>query len=126
MEINIIADKINTTLKRRDVSINVISKSTPSRVEVKNKLAAMLDSKPELIVVNKLDTEFGKQETVGSVSIYEDEEHLKNVALGHLAARDKVPAPEEEPEAEAAPEGEGETEASESAPESEAVSEEVE
>jgi len=103
MEINIITDKINTTLKRRDISISVKNESTPSRVDIKNKLAAMLDSRPELIVVNKLNTEFGKQETVGNVSIYEDEEHLKSMAPGHLAGRDKVPPPEEEPEAEAAP-----------------------
>lgn len=110
MEINIITDKVNAALKRRDVSISVKSESTPSRVEVKNKLAAMLDSKPELIVVDKLNTVFGRQETVGTVGIYEDEEHLKNVALGHLVGRDKVP---EEPEVEAAPESEGKTEAPE-------------
>ena len=121
MEINIITDKVNAALKRRDVSISVKSESTPSRVEVKNKLAAMLDSKPELIVVNKLNTEFGKQETVGTVSIYEDEDNLKNVSLGHLAGRDKEPTPEEEPEAEAAPEVEGESESSEGASEGEAA-----
>jgi small subunit ribosomal protein S24e len=102
MEINIISDKTNAALKRRDVSIRVKSEITPSRVDVKNKLAAMLNSKPELIVIDKLSSVFGKQEAVGKVGIYEDEEHLKNVVLGHLAKRDKVPPPEEEPGAEAA------------------------
>ncbi|MDW7727312.1 MAG: hypothetical protein SCH70_09465 [Candidatus Methanoperedens sp.] len=121
MEIDIITDKTNLSLKRRDVSIVVKSKSTPSRLEVKNKLAALLDSKPELIVVNRLNPEFGKQETVGTAGIYENVELLKNVALGHLAGRDKVPPLEEEPETESPPEGEGVAEDSGSAPEGEAV-----
>ncbi|MFU8767884.1 MAG: hypothetical protein ACNA7I_09545 [Candidatus Methanoperedens sp.] len=121
MEIDIITDKTNLSLKRRDVSIVVKSKSTPSRLEVKNKLAALLDSKPELIVVNRLNSEFGKQETVGTAGIYENVELLKNVALGHLAGRDKVPPSEEEPETESPPEGEGVAEDSGSAPEGEAV-----
>lgn len=104
MEINIISDNNNATLNRRDVSISVNSKTTPSRADIKNKLAAMLNSKPELIVVNKLNTEFGKQETIGTVGIYENEEVLKKVALGHLVGRDKMPEPEEE--AEAAPKDE--------------------
>lgn len=121
MEIDIITDKTNLALKRRDVSIVVKSKSTPSRLEVKNKLAALLDSKPEFIVVNRLNSEFGKQETVGTAGIYENVELLKNVALGHLTGRDKVPPPEEEPETEAAPEGEGVAEDTGSAPEGKAV-----
>lgn len=68
----------------------------------------MLNSKPELVVIDKLSSVFGKQEAVGKVGIYEDEEHLKNVVLGHLAKRDKVPPPVEEPEA-----VEGEAEAKE-------------
>ncbi len=104
MELQIIKDKKNPLLKRREVSIKINNKGTPSRIDVKNKLAAMANSKPELIVIEHLDTAFGKMELTGTVSIYESEERLKQLAHQHLMARG-VPVPKEkEAPAPAAPE----------------------
>ncbi len=88
MELQVIKDKTNPLLKRREISLKISDKGTPSRIEVKNKLAAMLNSKPELIVIEHLGTVFGKQEVLGAVSIYENEERLKQLAHQHLIARD--------------------------------------
>ena len=88
MEVQIIKDKTNPILKRREISLKVKNKTTPSRIEVKSKLAALLNSKPELIVIEHLDTVFGKQEIGGAVSIYQSEERLKQLAHQHLVARD--------------------------------------
>lgn len=87
MELQIIKDKTNPQLKRREASIKIISKGTPSRIEVKNKLAALANSKPELIVIERLESVFGKQEVWGEASIYESEDRLKQVAHQHLLAR---------------------------------------
>jgi small subunit ribosomal protein S24e len=104
MELQIIKDKKNPLLKRREVSIKINNMGTPSRIDVKNKLAAMANSKPELIVIEHLNTAFGKTELTGTVSIYESEERLKQIAHKHLLARG-VPVPEEgEVSATAAPE----------------------
>jgi len=100
MEIQIIKDKTNPILKRREISLKVKNKTTPSRIEVKSKLAALLNSKPELIVIEHLDTVFGKQEIGGAVSIYQSEERLKQLAHQHLVARD---APKVKEGAEAPP-----------------------
>ena len=102
MELQIINDKSNPLLKRRDVSIKISDKATPSRTEVKNKLAALANSKPELIVIESLDTVFGGQEVFGTVSIYETEERLKQLAHKHLIER-SAPKPTEEKDAEAMP-----------------------
>lgn len=99
MEIQIIKDKTNPILKRRDISLKLKNKATPSRIEVKNKLAALLNSKPELMVVERLDTIFGKQEMTGAASIYESEERLKQLVHQHLVARDAPKAKEEAKEA---------------------------
>lgn len=108
MELQIIKDKTNPLLKRREISLKIINKGTPSRVEVKNKLAALANSKPELIVIERLNTLFGKQEILGTASIYENEERLKQLAHQHLVARGMPKAPEEKaaeaPAAEAKPE----------------------
>jgi small subunit ribosomal protein S24e len=105
MELQIIKDKTNTLLKRREVSMKINNKGTPSRIDVKNKLAAMANSRPELIVIEHLDTAFGKMELTGIASIYESEERLKQLAHQHLLVRG-VPVPKEgeAPAAAAAPE----------------------
>lgn len=100
MEIQIIKDKTNSLLNRREISLRVRDKSTPSRIEVKGKLAALLNSKPELIVIERLDTIYGKQELMGTACIYQAEERLKQLAHQHLIARD---APKAKEGAEAAP-----------------------
>lgn len=88
MEIQIIKDKKNPILKRREISFKVKEKVTPPRIDVKGKLAALLNSKPELIVIERLDTVYGKQELIGIGYIYETEERLKQLAHQHLIARD--------------------------------------
>ncbi len=104
MELQIIKDKTNPLLKRREVSIRITNKGTPSRIEVKNKLAALANSRPELIVIEHLDNAFGKMELTGTASVYESEERLKQIAQQHLLVRG-APKPKEEGEAakEAAP-----------------------
>ena len=108
MELQIIKDKTNPILKRREISLKVKDKVTPSRIEVKGKLAALLNSKPELIVIECLETAYGKQELAGTACIYQTEERLKQLAHEHLVARDapKVKEGEAAPAAPAAKEAE--------------------
>lgn len=101
MEIHIIKDKANPLLKRREITLKVKDRATPPRIEVKNKLAALVNSKPELIVIEHINTIFGKQEAVGEASVYENEGRLKQLAHMHLIARD-APKVKEAPEAPAA------------------------
>src|SRR5574341_2318104 len=95
MELQIIKDKANPELKRREISLKIINKGTPSRIEVKNKLAALANSNPELIVIEQLNTLFGKQEILGIASIYESDEKLKQIAHQHLVTRGAPKAAEE-------------------------------
>lgn len=127
MELQIIKDKKNPLLKRREVSLRIVNKGTPSRTEVKNKLAALANSRPELIVIEQLNTFFGKQEIQGTASIYESEERLKQIAHQHLVVRGmpkeaegaEAPVAEAKPEekAEAKPEAKAETKAEKKEPE---------
>ncbi len=107
MEIQIINEKTNPLLNRREISLRVKEKATPSRIEVKGKLAALLNSKPELIVIERLNTIYGKQELAGKAFIYQSEERLKQLAQKHLIDRDAPKAKEGgEPPAEKAKEPE--------------------
>jgi len=88
MEIQIIKDKTNPLLNRREISVSVKNKTTASRIELKNKLAALLNSKPELIVIEHLGTIYGKQEMMAKACLYQTEERLKQLSQQHLIARD--------------------------------------
>ncbi|MCX9085140.1 MAG: 30S ribosomal protein S24e [Candidatus Methanoperedens sp.] len=88
MEIQIIKDKTNPLLKRREISVSVKNKTTASRIELKNKLAALLNSKPELIVIEHLGTIYGKQEMMAKACLYQTEERLKQISHEHLITRD--------------------------------------
>lgn len=101
MEVKVLEEKKNPLLQRREVKFSVDHNlGTPSRNEIKEKLAAYLNSKPELIIIERMRSQFGKRETRGYAKIYETAERLKSVETEHIIQRnEKKPAPKEEKKA---------------------------
>src|SRR5512136_1284041 len=96
LDIQVIAEKSNPMLNRREVSFKVIhDESTPSRKSVVERLAATMNSKPGLVFVDSLKTEFGKRETIGYAKIYETAERAKQIERPHITERNTFVAPEE-------------------------------
>jgi small subunit ribosomal protein S24e len=90
MEIKVLEDKNNPLLQRREVHFSVNQNlGTPSRQEIKDKLAAYLNSKPELVIIERMKPEFGKRETLGYAKIYESMDRLKNVESEHIIQRNE-------------------------------------
>jgi small subunit ribosomal protein S24e len=88
MDIKIIEEKNNPLLNRREVRFKVNNESsTPSRKSIVEKLAATMNSKPGMVIVDCLDSEFGKQETIGYAKIYETEDRAKQVEREHIIKR---------------------------------------
>jgi small subunit ribosomal protein S24e len=99
MEIKINEDTHNPLLNRRKIDFTTtFDGATPSRNEIKNKLAAMMDISPELIVVQDIDNQYGKKEARGYAKIYDDANTLKSVECNYIIERNKPP---EETESEA-------------------------
>ncbi|HMK45221.1 MAG TPA: 30S ribosomal protein S24e [Methanocella sp.] len=99
MEIKVLEERNNPLLQRREVKFSVSHNlGTPSRQEIKDKIAAYLNSKPELVIVERMRTQFGKRETRGYAKIYETPERLNRVETEHIVQRNekKKPAPKEE------------------------------
>ncbi|MDF0592699.1 30S ribosomal protein S24e [Methanotrichaceae archaeon M04Ac] len=93
MEIKIIEERENPILNRREVKFVVEHDGpTPSRKSVIDKIAATMNSKVGLVMVDSLKSEFGKRETMGYAKIYESEERAKEVERAYVVARN-VPAP---------------------------------
>ena len=101
MDIQVIEEKNNPNLNRREIVFKVIhDASTPSRKSVVERLAATLNSKSSLVFVDSLKTEFGKRETIGYAKIYETAERAKQVERVHIIERNTFTKPEEaKPEA---------------------------
>nr|WP_321497852.1 30S ribosomal protein S24e [uncultured Methanolobus sp.] len=96
MDIKIINDKKNALLNRRELNIAVtFDGATPSRNDVRAKLAAMLNAPLELVIVQKMSNEFGKQEVDGYVKIYEDAARMKQIEEAYVLERNKLPEAEE-------------------------------
>lgn len=102
MELRIIEEADNPMLHRTDVRFEVThDEATPSRLSVRDSLAAKLDRASEEVVVRELDTKFGMRTTVGHAKVYESPEHAQEVEHEHMLERNKITAEADEADEEA-------------------------
>ncbi len=103
MDVEILDDKKNPLLSRREVRFKVAFQGpTPGRKDVRGKVVAILNSDNELTVLDRLDSEFGSQTAVGYVKVYADKKAMS--VEPEFKIKRNFPAPKEK--AEAKPEGE--------------------
>jgi len=100
MEINIIEEKENPLLNRKEIRFECLyeGESTPKVLEVKNKLVAMLDADKDLLVVDKIDQGFGEPRGTGYAKIYESAEKLTEIEPEHVVKKNTEASEEEEEE----------------------------
>jgi small subunit ribosomal protein S24e len=104
LDIQIIEEKNNPLLNRREVVFRVNHESaTPSRKSIVDRIAATMNSKEGLVIVDNLKTEFGKRETIGYAKIYETVERVNQVERPHIVERNTFVKPEEAKAEAAAP-----------------------
>jgi small subunit ribosomal protein S24e len=97
MEIEIISEEENPMLHRTDVRFGLKhDEATPSRLQVRDSLAAKLDKDSDEVVVRKLDTKFGMRETIGDAKVYESPDDARDVEQDHMLERNKIEAAEDE------------------------------
>ncbi|GAD53651.1 SSU ribosomal protein S24e [Halarchaeum acidiphilum MH1-52-1] len=102
MEIEILSEEANPLLHRQEVQFEVThEEATPSRLSVRDSLAATLDKDSDEVVVRSLDTKFGMRKTVGYAKVYESPEAALDVEQGHMLDRNKIEADAAAEEAEA-------------------------
>ncbi|ABE53143.1 30S ribosomal protein S24e [Methanococcoides burtonii] len=95
MDINIIEDKNNALLNRHEVKFDATFKgSTPSRLDVRGKLAAMLNVPLELVILQKFENTYGMSAANGYAKIYEDAARMKVVEKEYVLKRNELPEAE--------------------------------
>jgi small subunit ribosomal protein S24e len=80
----------NSVIGREELTVRIyhIGGSTPSRKELRNAIASLLQSKEGLVVVRKIDTPYGAGYSLASVHVYDSEETMKRMELKHILDRD--------------------------------------
>jgi small subunit ribosomal protein S24e len=92
MDIEIVEKKDNALLGRTEVKFRVLhaGAQTPKREEVREKLAAIVNAKKTLVVVDSMDSTFGHGETFGYAKVYPNPESAGKVEPEHLLKRNKL------------------------------------
>ena len=91
-------------LHRTEVRFQIVhDEATPSRLSVRDSLAAKLDKNADEVVVHEMNTKFGMRKTVGYAKVYDSSEHARDVEQEYMLERNKITADsdaETEPEPE--------------------------
>ncbi|GAB3324169.1 30S ribosomal protein S24e [Haloplanus rallus] len=99
MDIDIIEEDENPMLHRTDVRFRITHEdATPSRLSVRDSLAAKLNKDSAEVVVHELDTKFGMRKTIGYAKVYESPDHARDVEQEHMLDRNKISADAEDAE----------------------------
>ena len=83
--VTIVSERENKLMERKELVFEEESeKATPSREELRKKLAASTGAKEELIVVQKINQKFGEKRSVCTANIYSTKEALEKNELKHV------------------------------------------
>jgi small subunit ribosomal protein S24e len=91
MDIDITDETENPMLHRTDVRFELIhDDATPSRLSVRDSLAAKLNKDSAEVIVRDLETKFGMRKTLGSARVYEGPDFARDIEQDHMLERNKI------------------------------------
>jgi len=92
LQLEIVAKFENKLLKRTEYIFKILhdGKGTPKREEVKEAIASKLGVEKELVVIRKMRTPFGVNETLVDSVIYWDKNTLMEVEPKYILKRNKI------------------------------------
>jgi len=99
LSIRIVKDTSNPLLDRREIVFEVMhpQQPTPSRRELRERLAAEVGADPELTYIVKAETKTNSWTTLGVAHIYKSLERAKLIVPEHILIRDNPELTERKP-----------------------------
>ena len=96
-EVKLLKEYENPLLERKEVEFEVthVKASSPSRFEVKEKLAEKLGVDPKFVYIIKMETKTNTWKTFGIAHVYNSEERAKLLLPKHIILRN-LPKKEKE------------------------------
>jgi small subunit ribosomal protein S24e len=102
MDIEIVSEEENPMLHRRDVRFEVVhDEASPSRLSVRDSLAAKLNKDAEEVVIHSIDTKYGMRKSLGYAKVYDSPADAADVEQEYMLERNKIGEEEADEEAEA-------------------------
>ncbi|MFW9864964.1 MAG: 30S ribosomal protein S24e [Candidatus Thorarchaeota archaeon] len=88
-DLKITEEKKNLLIDRTELTFRIdhFGTSTPNRLEIKKKIAAIQGSKETHTIIKKLETHFGSSYTIGKANIYENADDLRFFEPFHIQVR---------------------------------------
>jgi len=92
VEIEIVTKEENQLLDRTEITFKAVhpKEGTPQREAVRDKLSALLKAPKERVIVDGMNSEFGKMETVGYAKVYKSKEAAMKFEREHVLVRNKL------------------------------------
>lgn len=92
MEIEIVSKKENELLDRTEVTFKALhsKEGTPQRETVREKLASIMKATKERVIVDSMDSAFGKMETVGYAKVYKTKDAAMKFEREYVLVRNKL------------------------------------
>ncbi|MFB0544784.1 MAG: 30S ribosomal protein S24e [Asgard group archaeon] len=97
MEIEVIEDKKNPLLYRQEISfiIHHPGEATPSRYDVRKKIAAKFNADVERTFIRSILSEYGSATSKGEAAIYDSNELAEKIEEEHIRKRNQSKETEE-------------------------------
>jgi len=98
MEVKITETQQNTLLKRKEILFEVEhsqTKGTPSRLEMRSKLAEILKTKAELVFIKRVATKTGTMKAKGEANAYETDAQARLIEPEYVISRN-IPSEKKE------------------------------
>ena len=92
MEVEIVSKDENKLLERIEVTFKAVhaKEGTPQRDAVRDKLASTLKVGKERVIVDSMQSEFGRMETIGYAKVYKSKEAAMKYEREHILVRNKL------------------------------------
>jgi len=92
VEIEIVNKVENELLDRTEVTFKAVhpKEGTPQREAVREKISSLLKAPKERVIVDSMNSEFGKMETMGYAKVYKTKEAAMKYEREHVLVRNKL------------------------------------
>ena len=124
METEVLSRKENPLFERIEIEFHTrhASEPTPTRDALREEIAKIAKAKKDLVIIDRMDSDFGRPETSGYAKVYKSMDKILSVERKHILIRNGLLKPEKEA-AKRKPEPKKKPEAEKKEPEKEAPAE---
>jgi small subunit ribosomal protein S24e len=92
MELEVVSRKENPLLGRIEIQFKIshAKEQTPKRNDIRDQIANLTNTKKDRVIVDHMNTIFGKSETIGYAKVYDSPELAKKIERDHILVRNKL------------------------------------